>query len=56
MPSPLKTLVATTTPSASTFPFAWTKHHSHGSSPSTSTQSTSGTSSRISSPATSRAQ
>jgi hypothetical protein len=45
-------LVETTTPSASTFPSAWTKHHSHGSSRSTSTRSTSGTSSRISSPAT----
>jgi hypothetical protein len=48
-------LVATTTQSASTFPSAWTKHHSPGSSRSTRTRSTSGTSSRISSPATSRA-
>jgi hypothetical protein len=47
--------VATMTPSASTFLSAWTKHPSHGSSCSTSTRSTSGTSSRISSPATSRA-
>jgi hypothetical protein len=54
-PSPSKTLVATMIPSASTFPSAWTKHHSHGSSRSTSTRSISGTSSRISSPATSRA-
>jgi hypothetical protein len=29
-PSPSKTLVATMTPSVSTFPSAWTKHHSHG--------------------------
>jgi hypothetical protein len=28
--SPSKMLVATMTPSASTFPSAWTKHHSHG--------------------------
>jgi hypothetical protein len=55
MPYPLKTLLATTTPSASTSPFAWTKHHSPGSSPSTRTQSMNGTSSRLSSPATSRA-
>jgi hypothetical protein len=54
-PSPLKTPVATMTPSASTFPSAWTKHYSHGSSRSKSTRSTSGTSSRISSPLTSRA-
>jgi hypothetical protein len=54
-PSPSKILAATMTPSASTFPSAWTKHHSHGSSRSTSTRSTSGTSSRISSPATLRA-
>jgi hypothetical protein len=47
-------LVATTTQSASTFPFVWTKHHLPGSSRSTRTRSTSGTSSRISSPATSR--
>jgi hypothetical protein len=31
-PSPSRTLVATTTPSASTSPSAWTKLHSHGSS------------------------
>jgi hypothetical protein len=55
MPSPLKMLAATTTPSVSTSPFAWTKHHLHGSSHSTSTRSASGTSSRTSSPATSRA-
>jgi hypothetical protein len=42
MPSPSKMLVATTTPSVSTSPFAWTKHHLHGSSHSTSTRSTSG--------------
>jgi hypothetical protein len=54
-PSPSKMLVATMTPSASTSPSAWTKNHSHGSSRSTSTRSTSGTSSRICSPATSRA-
>jgi hypothetical protein len=47
--------VATATPSASTSPSVWTKHHSHGSSRSTSTRSTSGTSSRSSSRATSRA-
>jgi hypothetical protein len=52
-PSPSKTLVATMTPSASTFPSAWTKHHSPGSNRSTSTRSASGTNSRISSPATS---
>jgi hypothetical protein len=45
--------VATMTLSASTFPSVWTKHHLHGLSRSTSTRSTSGTSSRISSPATS---
>jgi hypothetical protein len=55
MPSPSKTLVATTTPSVSTSPSAWTKHHLHGSSRSTSTRSTGGTSSRTSSPATLRA-
>jgi hypothetical protein len=55
MPSPLKMLVATMTLSASTFPSVWTKHHSHGSSRLTSTRSTSGTSSRISSLAISRA-
>jgi hypothetical protein len=54
-PSPSRTLVATTTRSASTSPSVWTKLHSHGSSHSRSTQSTSGTSSRSSSPATSRA-
>jgi hypothetical protein len=54
-PSPSKTLAATMTPSVYTFPSTWTKHHLHGSSHSTSTRSTSGTSSRISSPATSRA-
>jgi hypothetical protein len=32
MPSPSRTLAATTTPSASTSPSAWTKPHSHGSS------------------------
>jgi hypothetical protein len=42
--------VTTMTPSASTFHSAWTNHHSNGSS-----RSTSGTSSRIRSPATSRA-
>jgi hypothetical protein len=54
-PSPSKTLVATTTQSASTFPSAWTKLSLHGTSHSGSTRSTSGTSSRNSSPATSRA-
>jgi hypothetical protein len=54
MPSP-KMLVATTTRSASTSPYVWTKLHLHGSSLSRSTQSTSGTSSRSSSPATSQA-
>jgi hypothetical protein len=51
----LKRLVVTMTPSVFTSPSAWTKHHSHGSSRSTSTQSTSGTSSRTSSLATLRA-
>jgi hypothetical protein len=51
----LKMMVATTTRSASTFPSAWTKPHSPGSSRSTRTRSMSGTSSRLSSPATSRA-
>jgi hypothetical protein len=37
-------LAATTTPSASTSPSAWTKLRSHGSSRWTSTRSTSGTS------------
>jgi hypothetical protein len=55
MPYPSKTLVAIMTLSASTFLSAWTKHHSHGSSRSTSTRSTSGTSSRIGSLAISRA-
>jgi hypothetical protein len=50
MPYPLKTLVATMTRSASTSPSDWTKHHSPGSSHSTRTRSTSGTSSRLSSP------
>jgi hypothetical protein len=54
MPSPSKTLVATMTRSASTFPSVWTKHHLHGLSHLTSTRSTSRTSSRISSPTTSR--
>jgi hypothetical protein len=48
-------LATTMIQSASTFPSAWTKLHSHGSSHSRSTRSTSGTSSRISSPTTSRA-
>jgi hypothetical protein len=52
--SPSKTLVATMTQSVSTSPSAWTKNHLHGSSRSTNTRSTSGTSSRTSSPATSR--
>jgi hypothetical protein len=52
-PSPSRTLVATTTRSASTFPSAWTRLHLHGSSHSRSTRSISGTSSRSSSPATS---
>jgi hypothetical protein len=43
-PSPLRTLAATMTPSASTSPSAWTKLHSHGSSRWTSTRTTSGTS------------
>jgi hypothetical protein len=54
-PSPSKTLVAIMTQSASTFPSAWTKLRLHGLSHSRSTRSTSGTSSRNSSPATSRA-
>jgi hypothetical protein len=49
-------LAATMIQSASTFPSVWTKLHLHGSSHSRSTRSTSGTSSRISSLATSRAQ
>jgi cytoskeletal protein RodZ len=36
-PFPSKKLVATMTPSASTFPSTWTKHQLHGSSRSTST-------------------
>jgi hypothetical protein len=44
MPSPSRTLAATTTPSASTSPSAWTRPHLHGSSHWTSTRSTSGTS------------
>jgi hypothetical protein len=55
MLSPSKMLVATTTRSASTSPSVWTKLHSHGSTLSRSTRSTSGTNSRNSSPATSRA-
>jgi hypothetical protein len=55
MPSPSKMLAATMIQSASTFPSVWTKLHLHGSSHSRSTRSTSGTSSRISSPATSQA-
>jgi hypothetical protein len=47
--------VATMTRSAPTSLSAWTKLHLHGSSLSRSTRSTSGTSSRSSSPATSRA-
>jgi hypothetical protein len=54
-PSPSRTLVATTTRSASTSLFAWTRLPLHGSSHSRSTRSTSETSSRSSSPATSRA-
>jgi hypothetical protein len=53
MPYPLKMLVATTTRSASTSRSVWTRHHSLGSSRSTRTRSTSGTNSRLSSPATS---
>jgi hypothetical protein len=54
-PSPSKTLVAIMTQSASTFPSAWIKLRLHGSSRSKSTRSRSGTNSRNSSPATSRA-
>jgi hypothetical protein len=43
-PSPSKTLVATTTQSASTSPSVWTKPRLHGSSHSRSTRSTNGTS------------
>jgi hypothetical protein len=39
-PSPSKMLVETMTPSSSTFPSVWTKHHSHGSSRSTTLQET----------------
>jgi hypothetical protein len=53
-PSPSKMLAVTTTGSASTSPSIWTKLHLHDSSHSKSTRSTSGTSSRNSSPATSR--
>jgi hypothetical protein len=52
MPSPSRTVVATMTRSASTSLSAWTRLHLHGSSHSRSTQLTSGTSSRSSSPAT----
>jgi hypothetical protein len=55
MPSPSKTLVAIMTRSPSTSPSAWIKLRLDGSSHSRSTRSTSGTSSRNSSPATSRA-
>jgi hypothetical protein len=54
-PSPSKTLVAIMTRSASTFLSAWIKLRLHGSSHSSSTRPASGTSSRNSSPATSRA-
>jgi hypothetical protein len=54
-PSPSRMLVAITTRSASTSPSVWIKPRLHGSSHSRSTRSTSGTSSRNSSPATSRA-
>jgi hypothetical protein len=53
-PYPSKMLVATMTKNAFTFLSAWTKHHSPGSSHLTRTRLTSGTSSRLSSPATSR--
>jgi hypothetical protein len=52
-PSRSKTLVAIMTRSASTFLSSWTKIHLHGLSHSRSTRSTSGTSSRTSSPLTS---
>jgi hypothetical protein len=55
MPSLSRTLVAIRTRSASTSPSAWIKLRLNGSSHSRSTRSTSGTSSRNSSPATSRA-
>jgi hypothetical protein len=54
-PSPSKTLVAIMTQSVSTFPSTWIKPRLHGPSQLRSTRSTSGTSSRTSSPATSRA-
>jgi hypothetical protein len=54
MPSASRMLVATTTRGASTSLSVPAKLHLHGSSLSRSTQSTSGTSSRSSSPATSR--
>jgi hypothetical protein len=53
-PSPSKALVAITTRSASTSPSAWIKLYLHGSDHLRSTRSTSGTSSRNSSPATSQ--
>jgi hypothetical protein len=49
----LRTRVATTTRSVSISPSTWTKLHLHGSSHLRSTRSTSGTSSRSSSPITS---
>jgi hypothetical protein len=55
MPTPSKTVVAITTHSDSTFLSSWMKLRFHGSSHSRSTRSTSGTSSRTSSPTTSRA-
>jgi hypothetical protein len=55
MPYPLKMLVATMIRSDSTSPSAWIKHHSRCSSHLTRTRLTSGTSSRLNSPATSRA-
>jgi hypothetical protein len=55
MPSPSKMVVAIMTQSAFTFNYVWTKLHLHGSSHSRSTRSTSGSSSRTSSPATLRA-
>jgi hypothetical protein len=53
-PSPSRMLVATMTRSGSTSLSVWTKLHLHGSSLSKNTRTTSGTSSRYSSPATSR--
>jgi hypothetical protein len=55
MPYLVKMLVETTTQSASTSPSAWTKPHSLGSGRSTRTRSMSATSSRLNSPAASRA-